>query len=157
MKGNTIVLTSNPKGLFLEGIIGDTSLPGTAMQLKTSTDAIGGRPTWVAANIGTDGAPAGIYILREDDLQGKTVSDAYVNGTRCFLYSPIAGEELNIRCGEGAGTSNTFNVGDKLMLDSDTGTFIPTSGSPISNPFQVLEHDVQIAANTLVWCMYTGH
>jgi len=157
MKGNTIVLTSNPKGLFLEGIIGDTSLPGTAMQLKAATDAIVGRPTWVAASIGTDGAPQAIFILREDDLQGKTVADAYVNGTRCFLYGPIAGEELNIRVGEGAGTSNTFNVGDKLMLDSDTGTFIPSTGTPQSVPFQVMEHDVQVAANVLVWCMYTGH
>lgn len=157
MKGTEILVSSHPHGIFLEGIIGDTSSPGTHMQIKAATAMIGGEPTWVAANIGTDGAPALIAVLLSDRLQGKTATDAYVFGTRCFLYCPIAGEDMNVLVGEGAGTANTFAIGDQFMLDSDVGVVIPKSGSPVSVPWICMETNTQVTASTLVWCRYTGH
>lgn len=155
-KGNTIVVASNPRGMFLEGKINDTSKPGTLMQIR-ATALVNSEPVWEAASIGTDGAPALIAVLREDYLQGKTVTDAYVAGTRCFIYCPVAGEDINVLVGEGAGTANTFAIGDKFMLDSDAGVLIPSSGSPVSVPFVCMEVVTQVAGSNLTWCKCTGH
>lgn len=156
-QGSSVVVSSNPKGQFLEGIIGDTSKPGSLMQVKAATAKVGGRFTYIQSAPGTDGVPTLIAVLLEDDEQGKLITDAYVSGTRCRLYCPIAGEELNVIVGEGAGTSNTFAIGDLFMVDGDGQNLIPSSGSPVSKPFQSLEADTQIASHGLVLCVYTGH
>jgi hypothetical protein len=155
-KGNLIVVSSNPKGVFLEGTIDDTSKPGTLMQIEAKA-FLNGEPFWQAASIGTDGFPALIAVLREDILQGFLPTQAYVSGTRCFLYCPAMGEDVNVLVGEGAGTANTFAIGDYFMLDSDAGVLIPASGSPASRPFQCMETVTQVAGSNLTWCKYTGH
>lgn len=156
-KGNGIVVSSNPKGVFLEGTIQDTSKPGTVMQMEAATAFISGRPNWIHANLGADGDPALIALLVEDSLQGQLMTTAYTSGTRCFLYCPVAGEEVNVLLDEGAGTSNTITQGDRFMMDSDTGIPIPESGSPRSVPFIAMETLTQQAAPVLTWCTYTGH
>lgn len=155
-KGQDVVVSSNPKGQFLEGIIGDTSKPGTVMQIKAATVPVGGRHTWIAAAVGTDGLPGIIAVLRPDHLQGKTITDAYVSGTRCFLYCPIAGEEVNVLLDEGAGTSNTIAIGDRFMLDAEDGICVPASGTPSSVPFIAMEAYTNVAGSQLTWCTFTG-
>lgn len=162
-RGSEIVVTSNPKGMFLEGLIDGTPKPGTMMQIKAATEPVNGRPTWTAYNRDADGdRPAGpVAILLPDHLQGKTTADAYVSGDRGFLYAPIAGEELNVLCanltGTGSGTDDAFAIGDLLIPDDGTGKFLKTTGSVEIEPFCVLETVAAIVADTLVFSMYTGH
>lgn len=156
MRGTEIMVSSNPKGTFLEGVIGDTSKPGTIMQIQAGVGLISGRQTWVAAAPGTDGKNVLVAVLLQDYLQGKLWSDAYIAGTRCFLYCPIAGEEMNVLCGEVAGTGNTFSIGDRFIIDAEDGILVPESGSPQDTIFICLERDVQVVGSTLVWCMYMG-
>src|SRR5262245_41533943 len=105
-KGNQIIVSSNPKGQFLEGTIGDTSKPGTIMAVKAATEPIGGRLTYIAATRPADGGTVMFAVLLEDWEQGKTIDDAYVSGTRCKMYVPLVGEDVNVRVGEVAGTGN---------------------------------------------------
>jgi len=156
-KGNTIILTSEPKGTFQEGFVSGTPKPGHNMQIKAAVAPVGGRHTWEPATpSGGDGKPCLIAILTEDALQGKGIEDAYVSGTRCFLYSPAPGEEMNVRVGEAGGTGNALAIGDLLMSDAEDGLFVPNS-SGVSTPFQAMEAEVLGADDTLIWCKYTGH
>lgn len=158
-KGNNIIVSAEPKGVFKEGIIDGTPLPGTIMQIKAATEPVGGRHTWEVANYGADGDQRVVAVLLEDRLQGKTKDDAYADEDRCFLYFPIAGEELNVRWfAPGTATSDSVAIGDFGIVDDGTGLLTDTTGSPESEPFQALEtvSDV-VLAGTLVWCMYTGH
>jgi hypothetical protein len=157
MRGNEIIVSSNPKGMFLEGVVSGTPKPGTAMSIKAATKLQGGEPTWTPGAGGANGSPALIAILTADVLQGKDALSAYVNGTRCFLYAPIAGEDMNILAGEGAGTSNSYAIGDKLMMDNTTGVFIASSGSPPSIPFVAMEALTQVVGSSLLWAKCTGH
>ena len=152
----TVLLMGEPKGKFLSGRVSGTPSPGTNMQIK-ATAFIGGKPVWeVAAPSGGDGKPCLIAILVEDFDQGKGISDAYVSGTECQVYCPIAGEDMLVRVGEGGGTSNTLAIGDLVMSDAEDGIFVPNS-SGTSVPWQVCETVTQQADTTLVWCKYTGH
>ncbi len=159
MKGTSIIACSDPKGKFLEGIISGTPKPGVRMQIVAATEPINGRLTWAVyvPVPGTDGGPGGaIAILTEDTLQGKTTDDAYVTATRCFMYCPAAGEEMNIRVGEVAGTANSYAIGDLLMSDAEDGIFVPNLGGQ-DVPFQVMETAALIAGSSLVLAMCTGH
>ncbi len=161
----TIVLEANPHGKFLEGIVSGTPKPGTLMQLKASTEPVQGRPTWEAFNpaAGGDGCPGLVAVLREDDLNGKTVNDAYVTGTRCFLYAPIAGEEINVRKADISGTgtaSEDVAIGAKLLIVVGTGMVsavaVGVIASPVAYPFQALETITDWPAEGLIQVMYTG-
>jgi hypothetical protein len=156
-KGNEIIVSSAPEGIFLEGVIADTSKPGNLMMVKAATSFLGGRPTFVLMTVAADGTPSLIAVLLEDSFQGKLITDAYVSGTRCRLYCPLAGEEMNVLVGEGAGTSNTFAIGDYFMYDQTDNILVPTAGSPASRPFQCLETVTQVASPNLTYCFYTGH
>lgn len=158
-KGNEIIVSAEPRGRFLEGIVSGTPKPGTVMQIQAGTAADGnGKHTWEVFNADADGDQRLIAVLLPDWGQGKTATDAYVTGTRCFLYVPIAGEELNMLVANVSGTSDTFSVGDVLMVDDGTGKLIATTGSPESEPFIILEAvTTALTADTLQWCMYTGY
>lgn len=158
MKGSEIILSANPKGVFLEGIVSGTPKPGTVMQIKAATEPEGGRHTWEVFNQASDGTLALIAVLLPDELQGKLATDAYVTATRCFLYCPIAGEELNMLvAAPGTGTGDSFAIGDRLMVDDGTGILVADS-SGASVPFLVMETVADVvAAGSLVHCMYTGH
>src|SRR5947208_2027787 len=116
-KGNKIIISAEPKGRFLEGTISGAKKPGTLMQMKTSAGLTNGRPTWEPLAPGSDGLPRLIAVLTEDELGGRDMLTAYVDGAHCFLYAPVAGEEVNVMAGEVAGTGNTYAFGDLLMAD----------------------------------------
>lgn len=158
MKGNEIILSNDPRGRFLEGIVSGTPKPGTIMQLQAGTEPVGGRHTWEVFNQASDGTVALIAVLLPDALQGKLATDAYVSGTRCFLYCPVAGEELNVLVAHaGTGTGDAIAIGDRFMVDDGTGLLIANSGGA-SVPFIALETlDDVVATGTLCHCMYTGH
>lgn len=160
-KGNEIIVSGNPKGVFLEGIIasGETPSPGTVMQIKAATEPVGGRHTWEVYDAGNDGDQRLIAVLLPDSLQGKLATDAYAAGKRCFLYCPIAGEDLNMLVAvSGTGTGDSQAIGDLLIVDDGTGILVPTSSGEESEPFIVMETlaDV-VAGGTLTWCKFTGY
>lgn len=157
MLGSSIILTSEPRGQFIEGFVYGTPKPGTCMQVKSGTAKSGGRFTYEVYTPGTDGEQREVLILLEDSLQGKTYADAYVSGERCFLYAPIAGEEFNMRLADVAGTGDDHTVGELLMIDSGTGLLITTTGSPEMESFRCLEAATDPTAEALYHCMYTGH
>lgn len=157
---NTIVLTGEPRGRFLEGIISGTPKPGTVMQLKAATEPVGGNHTWEVYNRDADGNhPQGaLAVLLEDSTQGKTVSDAYVTGTLGRLYVPLPGDELLMLVSNIAGTGDTFAIGDLLIVNDGDGELIATTGSPESEPFTVMEtKSTALTVDTLVHVMYTGY
>lgn len=158
-RGNTIVITAAPRGLFYEGIVGnsETPKPGTVMQINTSvTTMVGGRWTYKAYAAGTDGHRRTMHILREDDLQGKLMTDAYAANDVAFLYCPLAGDELNMLVLNISGTGDDHAFGEMLMVDTGTGKLVVES-SPESEPFQLLEAITDPTADTLAHVQYTGY
>lgn len=157
-RGNEIVLSVDPKGHFTEGIVSGTPKPGTFMTIKQGVEPDGGgRLTYeVFDGGGTDGVRRGIYILREDNLQGKTKDTAYADGDRCFLYKPLPGDELNVLVKNISGTSDSFAIGDQLIIDDATGKAIATTGSVENEPLEVMETVAAITEDTHVHCLFTG-
>ncbi len=158
-KGNEIILSADPRGVFKEGIIDGTPKPGTVMQVKAATEPIGGRHTWEVADYGADGDQRLVAVLLADWAQGKTADNAYADGDRCFLYCPVAGEELNMRISAaGTGTGDAIAIGALLMVDDGTGLLVATTGTPESESFICMETVADVVlAGTLCHCMYTGH
>ena len=151
-RGNGIIVSANPQGKNKEGVIDDTSLPGTCMQLVGGSALQQGRFHYQAAAPGTDGRKTELLILTEDDFQGKLVTAAYVAGTRCKMYVPMPGEEMNLLCGEVAGTGNSYAVGDRLMVDAEDGIFVPDTGTANTAVAKVLEAKTQVSGSILIWC-----
>ena len=161
MKGNEIMVSSEPRGRFVEGIIGSglTPKPGTIMQIDYTVALKGGRWTWKLYDRAADGdRPKGpIIVLTEAHLKGGTSSDAYAEGDRAFGYIPLAGDELNVRLKDIAGTGDDHTIGEVLIIDDGTGLLIATTGSPQSEPFTLQETVTDPTADTLAWCVYTGY
>lgn len=161
---NSVVVTSlyGRKG---EGIISGTPKPGIVVSIKASTEPVNGRYTWEAYNPGAgDGTPGLIAILDVDDEQGKTREDAYVSGTRCKLFFPVPGDELQLRKADISGTGSAtedLNIGEKLLVVSGTGYISPVAvgiiASPVSYPFQSLETVTDQPAETFVRVIFTGY
>jgi hypothetical protein len=141
-KGNEIIITVAPRGIFLEGYVNAALKPGTVVQPDVS-EGIGddGRLDWEAYDpgIAQNGARRLIAVLLPDQLKGKLATDAYVSGDRCFIYVPIAGEELNMLVTNLAGTADDHSLGDLLMVGQGTGTLLASAGSPESEPFILME------------------
>lgn len=162
-RGNEIIVSANPRGVFMEGKIGLglTPKPGTIMQIQVATALVGGRHTFELYNADADGGrPKGpLYVLLEDSLQGKTTTNAYAAGERCRLYTPVAGEELNLLLtDENTGTSdNDVAAGTMLIIDDGTGLMIATTGSPETEVAMTLETISNMDADELVWCAWTGY
>lgn len=139
MIGQDIVASANPQGKFEEVIISGTPLPGTFMEIVPSSAMVGGRFTMRNVTR-ANGAIGPVCILRADSLQGKMPTDAYVSGTRGFVYWPVAGEYLNALISEsvGTGTAGETNVGDRLAIQQDSGQLM-AGGSLASRPFSLIE------------------
>ncbi len=152
---NTIIKTAFPRGVFLEGTISGTPKPGNSVEVKAATEFTNGRPTLQLAAPGTDGKAIMNAILLEDAEQGKTVDDAFVSGTRGRAYVPAPGEEMLVRCGETAGTGNSFTIGERLMTNATGGYYILASGTIEDTPFVCLETNPLVAANSLVFVQKT--
>lgn len=158
-KGNKIIASANPKGHFTEGKINGALVPGTVVQIDTSEgiDSGTGRFDWEAFNQDADGDQRLIAVLLEDSLQGKLQTDAYVTGDTCFVYFPIAGEELNMLIANLAGTADDHSFGEILMVNDGDGLLVATTGSPESEPFTLLETITDPTADTLAHCIFTGY
>jgi hypothetical protein len=161
-RGNAIVVQCEPgESQFSEGIIGAglTPKPGTIMQIQVATALVGGRHTVELYNADADGGrPKGPFlVLREDDLQGRTSSDAYAAGERCFLFTPRAGDELNLLVANLSGTADDHAVGEMLIVDDGTGLLIATTGTPETEVAILLEAITDPTADTLAWCRWTGY
>lgn len=176
MQGSRILMTSEPKGIFLEGIVSGTPYPGTVMEIKPGVNPVGGGATslgngftWQA--YGTAGAATGdprIWaVLTEDLLEGFSAlattagvpSSQYVSGSRCFLYVPICGEFLNmcVAAEVGTGSANRYTIGERLTPYATTGQLVVESTSGTRAPFMSMEHlDVTADQVGWLWCMYTG-
>lgn len=155
-RGNCIVVSANPKGHFVEGILatGVTAYPGQCVQIDASVAQIGGRDTWVLYNRDADGNnPAGPHIiLTEDSLQGKLATTQLVAGERVRGYVPVQGDELNLLLANLSGTADDHTAGEILMINDGDGKFIATTGTP-EQEVAVLREDVtDPTADTLVYC-----
>jgi hypothetical protein len=160
-KGNSILVTQNyDNESLIEGIIasGETPKPGTIVQKQSATALQGGRHTVEIYNADADGAnPKGpYYLLVEDKYQGRTVSDAYAAGERCFMVVPRHGDEYNLLILNLAGTGDDHTKGEILIIDDTTGKFIATAGSPEDEVAQLLETITDPTADTLAWCVWQG-
>lgn len=161
-KGNEIVVSANPKGYFQEGFInaGETPKPGTIMQIDPTQSTVSGRFVWKTYNRDADGdRPLGpMAVLDIDHLQGKTATDAYAAGDRCFLYIPLPGDELNLLWADAdTGTStNDLSAGTIGIVDDGTGKMIATTGSPETEVAVLLEAISNLSSDTLGWSMWSG-
>jgi len=157
-KGTEIIVTANPRGVKAEGFVSGTPKPGTCMQVKAATEPVGGRHTWEVFNADADGNRRIIAILLPKRLEGGLETAAYVDGDRCYLYFPLPGDMLNMLVANISGTSDTFGIGDLLMVDDGTGKLIASTGSPESEPFVMMETvSTALTADTLEWVMFTGY
>lgn len=152
---NSIIgpLNNNPQGRFMEGIIDDTSKPGTWMEVVPSSAEVSGRLHYRHYQPGADKDPRELIILLEDPMQGGVFSAAYVAGTRCFLYSPFAGDEMNVLCAgaTGTGSLDAFHVGDRLVGQSSSGKFIKDAVATDSCPVVCNETLTQSPPDTDTW------
>ena len=168
-RGQRILVSSNPKGVFREIKVDGTPKPGTIMTIKpgTTVDA-NGRFEYEAA-----GASAGLMAADGDMIPiavllggadaevgcppGRTSADAYVDGEGGTVYFPVPGEELNILTLDISGTGDDYVAGTtKCIVDDGTGKIVPTTGTPESEPFIALESSTDPTADQLLWCLYTG-
>ena len=154
--GSTIILSSEPRGVFLGGIVSGTPKPGTCMTITTA-EPVNERHTWEAFNRDADGNRANWGVLLDDFIQGLDNDTAYVDGTHCQIYFPAKGESLLMLVANIAGTGDAFAIGDYMIIDDGTGKLIATTGSPEEEPFQVMETVAALTADTLVHCMYSGN
>lgn len=157
-KGNEIIVSANPRGVFQEGTINGALKPGTLVQIDVSEGLNAqGRPKWEAFNADADGDQRLIAVLLPDTLRGKLATDAYVDGEHCYVYIPVAGEELNMLVGDVAGTGDDHAFGELLMANDGDGKLVATTGSPESESFILLEAITDPTADTLAHCMFTGY
>lgn len=153
MRGTQIVASAEPMGRFDEGIISGTPKPGVCVE-QTTAAMTNGRMTYQVASQ-ADGTAQPVCVLREDDLQGFTYDTAYVSGRRCFLYWPIAGDELNMRVLDIAGTADDITVGQRFGIDQSTGKLV--AGSLTYEPFQAMEAVTDPVADTMLLVKYLGN
>lgn len=156
MKGQEIVIACDPTRQG-EGIITDTSLPGTLMEIVPGVIPVNGRHSWRHYQPTSDGDPRLIAVLDIDHEQGKRYNDAYVANTRCFLYFPLPGEELNMLVlGEpGTSSTNVVTIGERLIGAHASGKLVIQSNSANAAPFVAMEKVTEVPVDTdaWVWCM----
>lgn len=162
-KGNEIIVTTEPKGVFAEGFVktGETFYPGMIVQRDASEALIGGRHTYKTYDRAADGdQPQGAFWVVTNHLnalQGKTASDSIPAGERAMFYAPLPGDELNLLVENIAGTADDHALGEILMVNDGTGKLVATTGSPETEVAQLLEVITDPTADTLAWCEWSGH
>lgn len=169
MKGSRILVTGEPKGVFMEGYL-TTSLtpkPGIIVNML-STAPVGGRFYWepygetgASGNNGVaaDGDRRLMAVLLPDELQGRNYDTAYATGDRIFMYCPLPGEEMNVifQNISGTGSDQDLGVGDQLMVDDGTGKLLVADNNAESEPFISLEAKVDVAADYVLHVLFTGY
>lgn len=158
---NVIIVSSEPQGKFTEGLVkaAQTFYPGMIVQRDASVALVSGRHTYKIYDRAADGdQPEGAFwVVLNDYLRGGPVTDSFAAGERCFLYSPVAGEELNLLVLNLSGTADDHALGEILVVDDGTGKLIATTGSPETEVAQLLEAITDPTADTLAWVQWTGH
>jgi len=161
MKGTRVLITEEPRGRFVEGVVSGTPAPGTIMQIKAATAMDGnGRHTWEAYNRDADGnRPQGPLAVLLERGEGYDYETAYATGYQCFLYIPLPGDEMNLLWSTaGTGESDSVAVGDLAIVDDGTGYLVATTGTPESEPFMAMEALTDTTATgTMCWCIFTGY
>lgn len=153
---NVIVVSSPPRGVVEEVLLSGTPSPGTCLSVLAATEPVNGKFTYELWNRGADGDNGEIAILLEDELQGKIVTAAYVTGTLARVYFPANGELLQMLYKNESGTSDSFAIGDIMMVDDGTGKIIATTGTPEVEAFTCMETQAGITVDTLVLSRYNG-
>lgn len=167
-KGNRILVTSEPKGVFEEIIVSGTPKPGTCMYPKNTALTQGERRTMepagttAALGMGADGdqIPVAVLLSGLDHMAappGKIATDAYVDGERGVVYYPVQGEQLNVLFLNVSGTADDVTIGMKLIIDDGTGQVLPTAGTPESEPFVAMEVYTDPTADKLLLVSYSAH
>ena len=165
MKGTRILIASPTRGVYEDVIVGDTSKPGTVMEMKPATEPIGNLFTYRAYGtqaasggnfVSNDGDRKAIAVLLEKDDEAKIYSDAYVANDRGRVYFPATGEELNMLVANIAGTGDAFAIGDELMVNDGDGKLIACDSDAEAHPFTVRETVAALAADAWVRCRFNG-
>lgn len=154
-QGNNIIAAAHPRGMFREGYISGTPKPGIGLEIVAATALVNGRETLRAITRAT-GAIGNVTVLNVDWMQGKTTADAYVSGSRCFAYDPVAGEELNMLVADVSGTADDVAIGDLFGLEQTTGK-LKANSTYASAPFVAMETVTDPAADYLLFCRYSGN
>lgn len=154
-KGKSIVLTVEPKGIFVEGICEGVINPGECVKTDAAVEPVGGRHTYEAANVGGgDGERTPVIVADINRMLGKTNADAYADGERFFGYAPQPGDELNVLVKASVGN---LAIGALLIIEAASGQCIATTGTPEMEPFEVLETSATSTSTRLVHVRYTGN
>lgn len=157
-KGNSIVISQEPRGRFMEGIVNGALYPGVCVQIDVSEGLDGGgRPTWELYNADADGNQRLVAVLCENWTIGAAATAAYTSGDRGYVYIPLPGDELNMLVSNLAGTADDHTFGQIMIIDDGTGELIDTTSSPESEPFILLEAITDPTADTLAHCLFTGY
>jgi hypothetical protein len=148
MKGNQIIVTSKPRGVFEHVYITGTPKPGTCMEIKPSTEPVAGCFNYQAYGtqaassgqyVAADGDKKAIAILLEKDDEGGTYDRAYVAGEMGRIYWPAMGEQFNMLFEDVSGTGDTKVIGEEQMVDNGTGKLIAADDNAEVHPFTLLE------------------
>lgn len=168
MRGHQTIVTADPCGKKQAGFVkaGETFYPGMIVQVDPTVALISGRHTYKIYNRAVDGdQPLGSFWVVTDEYltyEGKgitdsTTFDSYAAGLLCSLYSPLAGEEINLLFKNVTGTADDIIAGDIVMVDDDTGKVIATTGTPETEVAAALEAITDPTADTQLWCQWSGH
>lgn len=160
--GNKIVVANPSRGVKLPVIVSGTPKPGTHMQIKASTEPVGGVYTWEVFNRAGDAIPYVVALLDMDLLQGRLATTAYASGDYGQLYFPLPGEICNVLISDvsGTGATSDYAIGDELQIQDDTGLAEDaTVGTAFarSRPWVVVETYADMSGDTLVGCLFTGY
>jgi len=165
MNGTRILCSAPYKGNIEDVIVSGTPKPGTCMEIKKATAAVGGRFTYAVAGsqaasggigMAADGDKKCIAVLLEKDDEGQTYDDAYVDGQRGRVYFPLPGDQLNMILENQSGTADVFAIGDELMVDDGTGKLLAVDTDAEAQPFTCLEAQAALTADVHCWVRFNG-
>ena len=150
-KGNGIIVNvgpAGPRGRFIEGTISGTPKPGTCVQAKAGVAPVGNNFTYESYNKAQDGVRGPVIVLLEDSSQGRTRDHAYEDGTHCFLYIPVMGDELNLLVDSSMGA---IDIDTPFCIDDGTGKLVAPVAphADYATPGLDTEAEVIVAINLL--------
>lgn len=175
--GNEIIVSSAPRGKFLEGTCSGALKPGTCVQ-RTSAEPVNGEHTFAVVAPTNSGWRKNIIVVLPDSMRGILATGAYASGDHGFFYEPAKGDELNMLV---AAANGALVIGDALIPVTGTGELLKVTAPAAdyttggldteaeliaainalknatqSAPFEVLATTADPSAATLVHCEFTG-
>lgn len=156
MARNSIIVSNDPRGRVIEGWLktGFTPKPGTIMELTNDAPVNGWN--YFKPFSGSTGTRTTLYVLLENDLLGRAPTEAYLDSEAIKMYVPLPGDEVQVLIKNLEGTADDHPVGEKLIVDTVTGKLVVTTGSPESEPFELLEAVTDPTADVLALARCTG-